>query len=141
MMKQEFEELTGMNPSDQEWKDIEKVYMNCDRFNTKQEFAEFFEQQGMSGVHRELGIIEEIEKEKAAGGRHFVVALKTKFHMFEFRSTSIWECMEALDEAANTFSFDIDRSKAMIELVSLETGKTIRVENSKYVIMRCKGEV
>lgn len=52
MMKQEFEELSGIIVSAQEYEIIQQVYMQYKRFSTKDKLIEFFGQYGMEGINR-----------------------------------------------------------------------------------------
>ena len=141
MMIHEFAKLTGIEPAPECWERIEYVYMNCDEFKTKQDIAEFYKKHDMNGIEKKYQELMKKAEEEAAGGHHFVLGIDTKYHEFEFASTSIFEILEALDDAATTFGFELDRVDAMKKLVAMEEGKTLSTQNNRYSIRRKAGEV
>lgn len=69
-----------------------------------------------------------------------VLSIKAKGNRFEISSGDAWKIMKALDAAAQVFNIDVDRAKAMKQIVEVDTGKTLRIENSEYIIERRGGE-
>jgi hypothetical protein len=59
MMKHEFEELVGMSTTPESYEKIEFVYMNSEKFGTKQEIAEFYKKKDMNGIEKEYKEITE----------------------------------------------------------------------------------
>ena len=49
MLKEEFKALTGMNPSEEEYKDIEDMYVDCGNMD-KDEFCKDFAKHGSSTI-------------------------------------------------------------------------------------------
>lgn len=57
MMKHEFDELVGITTAEEAYTRIEFVYMNSERFQTKQQIAEFYKEHDMNGIEKEYNAI------------------------------------------------------------------------------------
>ena len=59
MEKKEFDKLVGIETDPKCYERIEFVYMNSDKFQTKQEIAEFYKEKDMNGIEAEYREITE----------------------------------------------------------------------------------
>lgn len=57
MMKHEFDELTGITTAPEAYERIEFVYMNSEKFQTKQQIADFYKEHDMNGIEKEYQTI------------------------------------------------------------------------------------
>ena len=143
MMIHEFEKLTGIQIAPECWYRIEYVYMNCDQFQTKEQIADYYKKHDMNGIeklYKELKEKEQREKEKAQA-HYYILAIDTGRHEFEYRSTDIYEILDALDDAATTFKFEINRANTMKILVDMEFGDGIKSSSRGWSITKKAGEV
>lgn len=143
MMIHEFEQLTGIQVAPECWDRIEYVYMNCEQFKTKEQIADYYKKHDMNGIeklYKELKEKEQREKEKAQA-HHYILAIDTGRHEFEYRSTDIYAILDALDDAATTFNFEINRANAMKILVDMEFGDGIKSSSRGWSITKAAGEV
>ena len=106
MMKKEFDELVGMITDPECYKRIEEVYMECDFFQDKQQFAEFYKKYGMSGIERMYtGVVlvqRQLNKETAEL-RSQVVELKSRVPQDKFVS-KLQELVRMADPYVDTLT-------------------------------------
>lgn len=136
MMIHEFEQLTGIQIAPECWERIEYVYMNCDQFKTKDQIADYYKKHDMNGIeklYRELK-----EKEQA---HYYILNINAEKYRFEYRSADIYEILDALDTAAQTFGFEVDRAKAMKTLVEMEFNDGLSSFAHRWGVKKVKGEL
>ncbi len=63
---------------------------------------------------------------------HYDVEVYAKNHVFTFQCTTIYEALEAVVDAGNTFKFEVDANAVMVKLVKMETKGLISFENHKF---------
>lgn len=64
MMKHEFDSLVGITTNPECYERIEFVYMNSNKFNTKQEIADFYKKHDMNGIENIYKELLESEERK-----------------------------------------------------------------------------
>ena len=65
MMKHEFDELTGITTAPEAYERIEFVYMNSEKFQTKQQIADFYKEHDMNGIEKEYKeVIEKLHNDE-----------------------------------------------------------------------------
>lgn len=127
MMKNEFDTLIGITISPESYERIEYVYMNSDKFNTKQEIADFYKKHDMNGIENIYKQLLEQKKEK-----HFVIQIYSANHSFTFECTGMYEALEAITGAATTFNFDVNADEVMFLLVKMKHGEKLSHQNHKW---------
>lgn len=136
MMIHEFEKLTGTQIAPECWERIEYVYMNCDQFKTKDQIADYYKKHDMNGIeklYRELK-----EKEQA---HYYVLKINAGKYSFDHRSSDIYEILDALNTAAETFGFEVERAQAMKLLVNMEFNDGLSHYAHGWGVTKVKGEL
>lgn len=136
MMIHEFEKLTGTQIAPECWERIEYVYMNCDQFKTKDQIADYYKKHDMNGIeklYRELK-----EKEQA---HYYVLKINAGKYSFDHRSSDIYEILDALNTAAETFGFEVERAQAMKLLVNMEFNDGLSHYEHRWGVTKVKGEL
>lgn len=136
MMIHEFEKLTGTQIAPECWERIEYVYMNCDQFQTKEQIADYYKKHDMNGIEKLYRKLK--EKEQA---HYYILKINAGKYSFDHRSADIYEILDALDTAAETFGFEIKRAEVMKTLVDLEFNDGLSHHAHKWGVRRVKGEL
>lgn len=107
MMKHEFDNLVGITTDPDCYERIEQVYMNSEKFNSKQEIADFYKKHDMNGIEKLYK--EMIEKNnRTAEFKEFIQDLAF------FADGYVEEIKKHLADTAN----DIFQNKTLVLLLS-----------------------
>ena len=72
---------------------------------------------------------------------HYEVEICSKSYIFVFKCSTMYEALEAVVDAGETFGFEVDTNKLMIDLVEMEQGNKISFSGHRYGIKNKAGEV
>lgn len=136
MMIHEFEKLTGIQIAPECWDRIEYVYMNCKQFQTKEQIADYYKKHDMNGIEK---LYKELKEKEQA--HHYILKINAGKYGFEYRSADIYKILDALDTAAETFGFEIERAQAMKTLVDMEYNEGLSHYAHRWGVTKVKGEL
>lgn len=136
MMIHEFEQLTGIQVAPECWDRIEYVYMNCEQFKTKEQIADYYKKHDMNGIEK---LYKELKEKEQA--HHYILKINAGKYGFEYRSADIYKILDALDTAAETFGFEIERAQAMKTLVDMEYNEGLSHYAHRWGVKKVKGEL
>ena len=128
MMKHEFDNLIGITTAPEAYEKIEFVYMNSDRFQTKQELATFYKENDMNGIetiYKELVDNEDIKTKKLLNTSEFKAYIEDLAYFSESYVDSIKE--KLIESAVSNF-----QNKTIVKLLSEYRTRKLKEEKEHF---------
>lgn len=79
-------------------------------------------------------------KQKLEQDHYYILKINAGKYSFEHRSADIYEILDALRAAGETFGFEVDMAKAMKALVDMEFNDGLSHSEWRWGVEKVKGE-